>query len=83
MSLKVSLILLYSSMFHIKQFLTMKDVMNVLNMLLNDFESDDSLEGLIHAIRDLTHLVDPHEYLQTSILVLRYRYGKMLFHFDG
>lgn len=44
--------------------------MNVLNMLLNDFESDDSLEGLIYAIRDLISLIDSHECFQTSIAEL-------------
>lgn len=45
----------------------MKDVMNFLNILLKDFESDDSLEGLIHAVRDLTILIDSNEYLKASI----------------
>ena len=45
----------------------MKDVINVLNTLLKDLESTDSLEGLIHAVRDLINLIDSHEYLQTSI----------------
>ncbi len=54
-------------MFNIKRFLTMKDVINVLNAFLKDLESTDSLEGLIHAVRDLINLIDSHEYLQTSI----------------
>jgi sensor domain CHASE-containing protein len=45
----------------------MKDVINVLNALLKDLESTDSLEGLIHAVRDLINLIDSHEYLKTSI----------------
>jgi hypothetical protein len=54
-------------MFHIKRFLTMKDVMNVLNTLLKDLESTDSLEDLIHTFRNLINLINSHEYLQTSI----------------
>lgn len=45
----------------------MKDVTNILNFLLKDFESDDSLECLIYAVRDLSHLIDSHEYLQACI----------------
>jgi hypothetical protein len=45
----------------------MKDVINVLNALLKDLESTDSLEGLIHSVRDLINLIDSHEYLKTSI----------------
>jgi hypothetical protein len=45
----------------------MKDVMNVLNILLKDFESEDSLEGLIHVVCDLINLIDSHEYLKISI----------------
>lgn len=45
----------------------MKDVINFLNILLKDFESDDSLEGLIHTVRDLTILIDSNEYLKASI----------------
>ncbi len=63
----MSVVLRYISVFNIKRFLTMKDVINVLNTLLKDLESTDSLEGLIHAVRDLINLIDSHEYLQTSI----------------
>ncbi len=45
----------------------MKDVMNVLNNLLKNLESTDSLEDLIHAVRDLINLINSQEYLQTSI----------------
>jgi hypothetical protein len=45
----------------------MKDVINNLNTLLKDLESTDSLEDLIHAVRDLINLIYSHEYLQTSI----------------
>lgn len=45
----------------------MKDVTNILSLLLKDFESDDSLESLIYAVRDLNHLIDSHEYLQACI----------------
>lgn len=45
----------------------MKDVKNILNILLQYSDSDSSLEDLIHAVRDLINLIDSHEYLQTSI----------------
>ena len=48
----------------------MKDVKVILNYLLKDFDSDDSLEGLIYAIRDLINLIDSHECLQKSIAEL-------------
>ena len=54
-------------MFRTNKFLMMKDVINYFKYLLKDFESDDSLEGLIHAIRDLINLIDSHECLQRSI----------------
>lgn len=54
-------------MFNLKRFLTMKDVINILNILLKDFESSDSLEGVILAVRDLINLIDSHEYLKISI----------------
>ena len=57
-------------MFRTNKFLMMKDVKNILSCLLKDFESDDSLEGLIYAIRDLINLIDSHECLQTSIAEL-------------
>ena len=63
----MSVVLRYISVFHIKRFLTMKDVMNVLSTLLKDWESTDSLEGLIHVVRDLINLIDSHEYLQPCI----------------
>lgn len=48
----------------------MKDVKIILSCLLKDFDSDDSLEGLIYAIRDLINLIDSHECLQRSIAEL-------------
>lgn len=57
----MSVVLRYISVFQIKRFLMMKDVMNVLNTLLKDWESTDSLEDLIHAVRDLINLIDSHE----------------------
>ena len=48
----------------------MKDVMNVLNTFLKNLESTDSLEELIHAVRDFANLIDSHEYLQISIYEL-------------
>jgi len=54
-------------MFRTNKFLMMKDVEIILSCLLKDFESDDSLEGLIYAIRDLINLIDSHECLQRSI----------------
>lgn len=57
-------------MFRTNKFLMIKDVTITLNFLLKDFESNDSLEGLIYAIRDLINLIDSHECLQTSITEL-------------
>ena len=57
-------------MFPTNKFLMMKDVKIILSCLLKDFESDDSLEGLIYAIRDLINLIDSNECLQTSIIEL-------------
>jgi hypothetical protein len=57
-------------MFHTNKFLMMTDVKIILSCLLKDFESDDSLEGLIYAIRDLINLIDSHECLQRSIAEL-------------
>ena len=54
-------------MFRTNKFLMMKDVKIILSCLLKDFESDDSLEGLIYAIRDLINLIDFQERLQTNI----------------
>ena len=54
-------------MFRTNKFLMMKDVIITLKFLLKDFESDDSLEGLIHAVRDLIKLIYSHECLQTRI----------------
>ena len=45
-------------MFRTNKFVMMKDVKIILSCLLKDFESDDSLEGLIYAIRDLINLID-------------------------
>ncbi len=57
-------------MFRTNKFLMMKDVKIILSCLLKDFDSDDSLEGLIYAIRDLINLIDSHECLQRSIAEL-------------
>ena len=48
----------------------MKDVKIILSCLLKDFDSDDSLEGFIYAIRHLINLIDSHECLQRSIAEL-------------
>ena len=45
----------------------MKDVINILNIFLKDWEFDDSLASLISAVRDLITLIDSHECVQTSI----------------
>lgn len=45
----------------------MKDVINVINILLQNLESDNSLENLIHAVRDLISLIDSHDCLQATI----------------
>lgn len=63
----MSVVLRYISVFNIKRYLMMKDVINILNILLKDLESTDSLEALIHAVRDLINLIDSHKYLKTSI----------------
>lgn len=45
----------------------MKDVVNIVNILLKDLDRDNSLEGLIYAIRDLVSLSESNEYLQACI----------------
>lgn len=49
------------------KFLMMKDVTNILNFLLKDFDSNDSLESLVYAVRNLNDLINSHECPQTCI----------------
>ena len=48
----------------------MKDVINIVNLLLKDLERDTSLEGLIYAVHDLISLSESNEYLQVAITEL-------------
>jgi hypothetical protein len=44
-----------------------KDVINIVNLLLKDLDRDTSLESLIYAVRDLVSLSESNEYLQVCI----------------
>jgi hypothetical protein len=45
----------------------MKDVINIVNLLLKDLDRDISLGSLIYAVRDLVSLSESNEYLQAGI----------------
>ena len=45
----------------------MKDVINIVNLLLKDLDGDNSLGSLIYAVRDLVSLSESNEYLQAGI----------------
>ncbi len=58
-------------MFRTNKFLMIKDVTNILNLLLQDFESDDSLESFIYAVRDLNVTVKPAPYRKQDASLVR------------
>lgn len=62
---------------------TMKDVINVINILLQNLESDNSLANLIHVVRDLTSLIDFHDCLQACIKELSRAKTQDQKHFDN
>ncbi len=45
----------------------MKDVINIVNLLLKDLDGDNSLGSLIYAVRDLVSLSESNEYFQAGI----------------
>ena len=45
----------------------MKDVINIVNLLLKDLDRDNSLESLIYAVRDLVSLSESNEHFKKII----------------
>ena len=45
----------------------MKDVINIVNLILKDLDGDNSLGSLIYTVRDLVSLSESNEYLQVCI----------------
>lgn len=61
----------------------MKDVINIVNLILKDLDGDNSLGSLIYTVRDLVSLSESNEYLQVCIKELSKAKKQDQMHFEN